>query len=199
MTAEAATGPVSTARTVQVYVMYTRSTPQNIWDAITAPEWNQRYGYGAPSEFDLRPGGSFRSTASAAMQKAGAEMGFTPPDVIVDGEVIESNPPHKLVQTWRMLMDPTCAAEPFSTLTYEIAEPDHAGVCKLTVSHDLSASPATATMVGREPGRRRRRLELGPRRLEDAPGNRARLQRVKAMSRTRLIAAWPGVPPIPHA
>lgn len=27
------------------------------------------------------------------------------PDVGVDGEVLESDPPHKLVQTWRMVMD----------------------------------------------------------------------------------------------
>ena len=26
--------------------------------------------------------------------------------MIVDGEVIEADPPHKLVQTWRMAMDP---------------------------------------------------------------------------------------------
>ena len=39
---------------------------------------------------------------------------------IVDGEVIESDPPRRLVQTWRMLMDPGMAAEGFTRLTYEI-------------------------------------------------------------------------------
>ena len=42
------------------------------------------------------------------------------PDVIVDGEVIESDPPRKLVQTWRMLMDDGIEAEGFTRLTYEI-------------------------------------------------------------------------------
>jgi hypothetical protein len=47
-----------------------------------------------------------------------------------------------------MLMDATTAAEPFTTLTYEIedvaAQP---GVCKLTVTHGLAGAPATAAMV----------------------------------------------------
>ena len=40
------------------------------------------------------------------MRAAGAAMGFTVPDVLVDGEVIECDPPRKLVQTWRMLDGP---------------------------------------------------------------------------------------------
>ena len=90
---------------------------------------------------------AFRSTPSDAMRVAGDQMGFPTPDVILDGEVIESDPPRKLVQTWRLLMDPACAAEPFSTLTYEIGAADRNGVCRLTVSHDLSGAPATATLV----------------------------------------------------
>ena len=49
------------------------------------------------------------------MKAASAEMGWPLPDVIIDGEVIEADPPHKLVTTWRMLMDPTTAAEGFTT------------------------------------------------------------------------------------
>ena len=49
-------------------------------------------------------------------------MGFEVPDVMVDGEVIEVDPPHRLVQTWRMLMNEETAAEGFTRLTYEIAE-----------------------------------------------------------------------------
>ena len=70
------------------------------------------------------------------------------PDTIVDGEVLEADPPRLLVQTWRLLMDPTTAAEPFTTLTYLIEESKtQPGVCKLTVTHDLAGAPATATMV----------------------------------------------------
>ena len=41
--------------------MYIKATPEAIWDAITKPEWTARYGYGGAVEFDLRPGGAFRS------------------------------------------------------------------------------------------------------------------------------------------
>ena len=44
------------------------------------------------------------------------------PDVVVDGEVIEADPPRRLVQTWRMVMDEAMTAEGFTRLTYEIEE-----------------------------------------------------------------------------
>jgi uncharacterized protein YndB with AHSA1/START domain len=138
----------STDLTTQVYRVYIKAAPQKIWDAITQPEWNARYGYGAPGMYDLRPGGAYRSTPSDEMRKYAAEHGFEMQEVIVDGEVIESDPPRKLVQTWRMLMDETTAKEPFGRLTYEIAElPAQPGVCKLTVIHDLTGAPATAALT----------------------------------------------------
>src|SRR4029077_8125414 len=111
-----------TALTTQVFRVYIKATPQAIWDAITKPEWSERYGYGGRVEYDLRPGGAYRELASEAMKKAGAEMGFPTHDVIDDGEVIKAVPPRRLVQTWRMLMDEAMAAEGFTRLTYEIAE-----------------------------------------------------------------------------
>ena len=71
-------------------------------------------GTAASPTYDLRPGGAFRVRASEEFLAAGA------PEVVVDGEVIESDPPRKLVQTWRMLMDPEMQAEGFTRLTYEI-------------------------------------------------------------------------------
>lgn len=134
--------------TTQVYRIYIKATPQKIWDAITRPEWNARYGYGAPGTFELRPGGSYRSTPSDEMRKYAAEQGFPMVDVVVDGEVLEIDPPHKLVQTWRMLMDETTAKEPFTKLTYEIVELTvQPGVGKLTVIHDLTGAPVTASMT----------------------------------------------------
>jgi hypothetical protein len=69
------------------------------------------------------------------------------PDVIVDGEVVESDPPRRLVQTWRLLMDDDIAAEGFTRLTYEIDEPEP-GVSRLTVVHDLARAPKLAVLVG---------------------------------------------------
>ena len=90
-----------TDTTTQVYRIFIRATPQAIWDAITKPEWTQRFGYGLRDEYDLRPGGKYRGHANQGM----IDMGMG--GVIVDGEVIEADPPHKLVMTWRMAIDPT--------------------------------------------------------------------------------------------
>jgi uncharacterized protein YndB with AHSA1/START domain len=53
----------------QVYRVWIRATPERIWQAITDPEWNGRYGYGAPGEYELRRGGAYRSFASEAMKR----------------------------------------------------------------------------------------------------------------------------------
>ena len=52
-----------TAVATQVYRVYIKATPQAIWDAITKPEWNAKYGYPGRGEYDLRPGGKYLATA----------------------------------------------------------------------------------------------------------------------------------------
>jgi uncharacterized protein YndB with AHSA1/START domain len=68
------------------------------------------------------------------------------PEIGIDGEVVEADPPRKLVQTWRMLMDPEVAAEGFTRLTWEIEESKD-GVSKLTVTHDLQGAPKLSFLV----------------------------------------------------
>jgi len=126
--------------TVQVYRVYIKATPQAIWDAITKPEWTRRYGYQAAAEYDLRPGGMFRSVASEEFQAMGM------PEVVVDGEVIEANPPRKLVQTWRFLWDEQVAGEGPTRVTFDITE-DDGGYSRLTVTHQLENAPATAAWL----------------------------------------------------
>ena len=130
----------TTDTTTQVYRIFIKATPQKIWDAITKPEWTERFGYGLRDEFDLRPGGKYRGYANEGMRAMGM------PEVVVDGEVIESDPPRKLVITWRMAMDPSLNAEGFTRLTYEIVE-GKGGVSRLSVIHDLAGRPGHAAMV----------------------------------------------------
>jgi uncharacterized protein YndB with AHSA1/START domain len=135
-----------TAQATQVFRVYIKATPEKVWQAITDPEWNQRYGYGSAQTYDLRPGGRYEALASEEMKRVSAEMGWPCPDVIIEGEVIEADPPRRLVQTWRMLMDPTTAAEAVTTITYEI-KPSAEGSCRLTLTHETAGAPATAHMV----------------------------------------------------
>jgi uncharacterized protein YndB with AHSA1/START domain len=83
-----------TAFTTQVCRVYIKTPPRDVWDAITRPEWTERYG-GERVEFDLRPGGRYRALTGALLKARSAEIGLEVPDVMADGEVVESDPPRR--------------------------------------------------------------------------------------------------------
>jgi len=117
--------------TTQVYQVYIRATPQQIWDAITTPEWTARYFHGA------------RITVTADHYDSFSPDG----DRWGDEAVLEFDPPRRLVHGWRSLYDPEMAAERSSRVTWEI-EPQDGDYCLLTVVHDqLEGAPKTATSV----------------------------------------------------
>lgn len=120
-----------TAPTTQVYQVAIKATPEQIWDAITRPEWTMRYFHGAritvvPDHYtSLGPDG----------------------ETWGDEAVQEFDPPRRLVHGWRSLYDPELALEDESRVTWEI-EPQGDGVCTLTVTHDrLEGAPKTAAGV----------------------------------------------------
>jgi uncharacterized protein YndB with AHSA1/START domain len=115
-----------TAQATQVYQVFIKASPEQIWDAITKPEFTERYFYGTRV-----------AIAETAFDGGGA----------VAGTVIEYEPPRRVVHTWRALYDPDMAAEPESRVTWEI-EPQENGTTLLTVVHDkLDESPKTAESV----------------------------------------------------
>src|SRR4029453_3596466 len=97
---------METTVTTQVYRVYIKATPEAIWDAITKPEWSERYGYGGGGGGEQPAGGGRAAVSDASAEAGGGQCA----------------PPRKLVQTWRMLMDPQTEAEGFTRLTYEIVE-----------------------------------------------------------------------------
>ena len=132
-----------TQRTTQVYRVYIKATPQAIWDAITTPEWTERYGYQAPAEYDLRPGGAYRGLATEEMKAYGA------PDRVVDGEVSRpirrggSSRPGACSWTrswWRR----ASRASPGRSRRSD------GGVTQLTVTHDLDGRAGRAALVSGE-------------------------------------------------
>jgi uncharacterized protein YndB with AHSA1/START domain len=124
----------------QVFEIYINASPQAIWEAITSPEWNAKYGYQGPMHFELRAGGKFETRANAQMQSMGL------PAVIIDGEVLESVPHRRLVHTYRWLFTEAHKKEGFTKVTYEI-EQTPAGFSRLTVVHDLTGAPTMAEAV----------------------------------------------------
>jgi uncharacterized protein YndB with AHSA1/START domain len=132
-----------TAVTTQVHRVYINATPEAIWEAITSPEWTAKYGYHASAEYDLKPGGKYRAVATPEMQSMGM------PEELLDGEVIEADPPRKLVQTWHALWDEGVAGEQPTRVTWDIEE-DDGGITRLTVTHELEGAPIHAEQVSTE-------------------------------------------------
>jgi uncharacterized protein YndB with AHSA1/START domain len=117
------------ALTTQVYSVFIRATPEQIWDAITKPEFTEQYFYGA--RIDIRDGRRFTNVG---------EMEW-------DEEVLEEERPSKLVHRFVAAYDPDMGAEEPSRVTWEI-EPQDDGITKLTVVHDqLESAPKTAESV----------------------------------------------------
>ena len=124
-----------TAQTTQVYSVFIRATPEQIWDAITKPEFTGKYFYGSLADSTFEVGAEHKGWSSDRSQ------------VLVEGVVQESDPPKRLSYTWLALYDEETALEEPSRVTWEI-EPGEGGVTKLTVVHDrLEGAPRTAANV----------------------------------------------------
>lgn len=123
------------AKTVQVYQIFIKADPEAIWDAITKPEFTERYFYGSRVETTGEAGAPFRYHSPDGSSLWGDET------------VLESDPPRRLVVTWRSLYDPNLTDEPASRVTWHI-EPQDGGYSLLTVTHDqLDGAPKTAANV----------------------------------------------------
>ncbi len=119
------------AQTTQVYQVFIKASPEQVWEAITTPEFTRQYFYGA------------NITVSADGLVSHGPDGA----VWAQEPVAEFDPPRRLVHRWRSLYDPEMAAEEPSRVTWEI-EPGEGGVCLLTVTHDqLQGAPKTAASV----------------------------------------------------
>jgi len=124
-----------TAQTTQVYQVFIKATPEQVWDGITNPDFTAKYFYGTRFESTLEPGASFLFRSAD---------GDAP---MVEGTIEAANAPHRLSYSWRPLFDDEMSVEEPSRVTWEI-EPADGGVTKLTVVHDrLEAAPKTAESV----------------------------------------------------
>ncbi|HEY8544803.1 MAG TPA: SRPBCC domain-containing protein [Acidimicrobiales bacterium] len=136
----------ATLTTTQVYRVYIKASAEKIWQALTDPEWTDKYGYTGFAHYDLQPGGAFKVVPNEEFKAAASQGGYVCPDVVVDGEVVEVDQPHRLVVKWRMLMDPEIAGEGFTRITYDIKDLGD-GSCSLTLTHELEGAPKTAALV----------------------------------------------------
>src|SRR5919198_226788 len=120
-------GRTLTELATQVYQVFIKATPEQIWEGITKPDFTEKYFYG--SRVTVTP------DAYTGKHADGNDL--------VIGGVSEFDPPRRLVHEWRSLYDPEMAQEQASRVTWEIEEQE-SGYSMLTVVHDqLENSPKT--------------------------------------------------------
>lgn len=116
--------------TAQVYCVFIKATPEQVWEAIVDPAFTERYFHGVTIEITPEVRRSFR----------GGELRS-------EVAVLEYEPPRRLVHAWVSYYDPDLAAEEPSRVTWEL-EPQEDRTTLLTVVHDqLEDSPKTAENV----------------------------------------------------
>lgn len=118
----------------KVFEIYIRTTPERLWEAITNPEIRSKYHFGTRIVSDFTPGSHFEMTHPGA------------PELLGEGEIVEVDPPKRLVQTMVALWGDDVKAEGTSRITWDI-EPI-GDSCRLLVTHDQLREGANDQLYG---------------------------------------------------
>ena len=101
--------------------VFIQTTPERLWQALTDSDFTRLYYFGSEVEADWQTGANYR---------------YPIPDggTYVEGEIIECEPPQKLVTTFKPVWQYPDEQPPTSQVTWLI-EPT-GEVCKLTLTHE---------------------------------------------------------------
>ena len=115
------------ARSTFVYVSYIRTTPEKLWSALTDAEFIKQYWFGVHGESQWTAGSSWKTVS--------------PQGQILDaGEIVEAEPPRRLVIRWQNQFKAELKAEGESLCTMEL-EPSGTAV-KLSITHTIEREPS---------------------------------------------------------
>ena len=102
------------------------ATPEKVWQAIVDPELTRRYYYGTDIISTWQPGAPWKSVSGD--------------ELYLVGEIVEIDPPRRLVQTFQVAEGEGAAADPPSKVTWEL-ESEGDGT-RLRLTHE-GLAPAT--------------------------------------------------------
>jgi len=110
------------ARSTFVYVTYIRTTPEKLWSALTDAEFMKQYWFGMRGESEWTVGSPWKLVSGD--------------DQVYDaGEIVEADPPRRLVIRWQNQIKPELNAEGASLCTMEIERSGTA--IKLSITHTI--------------------------------------------------------------
>jgi len=116
------------ARSTLVYVTYIRTTPEKLWSALTTDvQFMKQYWFGVHCQSEWRPGASWKMIGADGT-------------VWDSGEILEAQPPRRLVIRWQHQNKPELRAEGDSRCTLEL-EPAGTAV-KLSIVHTIEREPS---------------------------------------------------------
>jgi uncharacterized protein YndB with AHSA1/START domain len=109
-------------RSYFVYVTFIRTTPTKLWQALTEPQFIRQYWFNTTVECTWKQGSPWRMI--------GADGRLTD-----TGEILEIDPPRRVVIRWQNEWSPELKAEGLSRCTIELEPVDSA--VKLTITHEI--------------------------------------------------------------
>jgi uncharacterized protein YndB with AHSA1/START domain len=112
----------SAASSSFVYVTFIRTTPERLWSALTTPDFMKQYWFDMCIETDWKVGSSWK-------------LAFSDGRLADTGEVVEFDPPRRIVLKWTNQWNPEMNAEGPTRCTMEL-EPIGDAV-KLTITHTM--------------------------------------------------------------
>jgi uncharacterized protein YndB with AHSA1/START domain len=116
------------ARSTFVYVTYIRTTPQKLWSTLTDDvEFMKQYWFGTHCQSQWTAGSAWKM-----VQRDG--------QITDAGEIVEAEPPRRLVIRWQHQSRPELKAEGDSLCTMEL-EPIGPAV-KLSITHTIEREPS---------------------------------------------------------
>jgi len=118
----------------KIFEIYIRTTPERLWEAITDPGIRSKYNFGAKVSSDWTPG------ARLEMSHPGA------PGLLGEGEVLEADPPRRLVHTMAALWSEEVKSEGTSRVSWDIEPVGDS--CRLTLTHDQLRDGANDEIYG---------------------------------------------------
>ena len=105
-----------------VYVTYIRTTPAKLWEALTDPQFIRQYWFNTTVECDWKKGSAWK------MVRPDGSLTDT-------GEILEIDPPRRMVIRWQNEWKPELKAEGPSRCTMELEAMGNA--VKLTITHEI--------------------------------------------------------------